>query len=209
MTKKLVDAIDDLLPQTQCGLCGYGACRPYADALVEKNEAINLCPPGGLRTLTALATLLQKDPQPMWEDMIQKSKPPSVALIREDACIGCTKCIQACPVDAIIGSAKQMHTVITDECTGCELCIAPCPVDCIDMVIVSERNENLQQQKSLLAQKRFQFRQRRLRLQQELQVIKHHAAKNNSNANDMISARRTAIKDAVNRVKQKKTLYES
>lgn len=107
---------------------------PYASAMADGNAEINLCPPGGVTGLKAIANLLDKDPTPFIAEMEQKSKPAMVAIIREAECIGCTKCIKACPVDAILGSGKLMHTVIQDECTGCELCIAPCPVDCIDMV---------------------------------------------------------------------------
>lgn len=133
--------IDALLPQTQCGLCGYKGCMPYAEALAAQETTIDLCPPGGVPGLLSIAELLQQDPAPFITEMEQKAKPPSVAVVREAECIGCTKCIQACPVDAILGGAKQMHTVISAECTGCELCIAPCPVDCIDMQVVTERNQ--------------------------------------------------------------------
>lgn len=128
----IVDQIDELLPQTQCGQCGHPGCRPYAEAIAN-GEAINKCPPGGQSTVDALADLLDVEaPTLDAEDAGEPVK--SVAYIREDECIGCTKCIQACPVDAILGAAKQMHTVITTECTGCDLCVEPCPVDCIDMV---------------------------------------------------------------------------
>jgi electron transport complex protein RnfB len=130
--------IDAVLPQTQCGLCSYKGCMPYAEALANHAAEINLCPPGGVEGLFAIAELVDKDPSPFITEMEQKTKPKRVAVIREAECIGCTKCIQACPVDAILGAAKQMHTVIADECTGCELCIAPCPVDCIDMVDIKE-----------------------------------------------------------------------
>ncbi|MBY5969808.1 MULTISPECIES: electron transport complex subunit RsxB [Halomonas] len=126
----LVQQIDALLPQTQCGQCGYPGCRPYAEA-VEQGEAINKCPPGGDTTITELAALLGRDPVPLDGEATSTTM---VAFIREDECIGCTKCIQACPVDAIIGASKLMHTVIADECTGCDLCVAPCPVDCIDLL---------------------------------------------------------------------------
>jgi electron transport complex protein RnfB len=129
--------IDAILPQTQCGLCTYKGCMPYAEALAKNAAEINLCPPGGVDGLFAIAELLNKNPVPFISDMEKKAKPPSVAIIREAECIGCTKCIQACPVDAILGTGKLMHTVIASECTGCELCIAPCPVDCIDMVELS------------------------------------------------------------------------
>lgn len=130
----IADQICDLLPQTQCGQCGYPGCRPYAEAIAD-GERINRCPPGGETTIHALANLLDVEPLPLDED-VGEEKPKMYALIREDECIGCTKCIQACPVDAIIGAAKKMHTVIIDECTGCDLCVDPCPVDCIDMVEV-------------------------------------------------------------------------
>lgn len=128
----LADQINTILPQTQCGQCGYPGCRPYAEAIAQ-GDSINKCPPGGQETIDALADLLDVEPEPLdAEHGIEKE--PLVAFIREDECIGCTKCIQACPVDAILGAAKQMHTVIADECTGCDLCVEPCPVDCIDMI---------------------------------------------------------------------------
>jgi electron transport complex protein RnfB len=132
----LAEQINGLLPQTQCGQCGYPGCRPYAEAIAD-GDAINKCPPGGEDTIQALADLLDVEPQPLdAEHGIEQDK--LVAYIREDECIGCTKCIQACPVDAILGAAKLMHTVIADECTGCDLCVEPCPVDCIDMIPRSE-----------------------------------------------------------------------
>lgn len=127
----VVEKIDSLLPQTQCGQCGYPGCRPYAEAIAQ-GTAINLCPPGGESTVVALADLLGREAIPL--DAPENSSLPTVAFIREAECIGCTKCIQACPVDAILGAAKQMHTVIASECTGCDLCVEPCPVDCIDML---------------------------------------------------------------------------
>jgi len=129
----LVDKIDALLPQTQCGQCTYAGCRPYAEAMAKGEADINQCPPGGETTINALADLLGRDPKPLNpENGIEK--PKRIAVIDEQVCIGCTLCIQACPVDAILGAAKLMHTVIEDECTGCDLCVPPCPVDCIDMV---------------------------------------------------------------------------
>jgi electron transport complex protein RnfB len=126
----LIQRIDALLPQTQCGKCGHPGCKPYAQGIVD-GEPINKCPPGGEETIAALADLLKV---PVLElDVSRGPAPPQVAFIREAECIGCTKCIQACPVDAIVGAAKLMHTVLIDECTGCDLCVAPCPVDCIEM----------------------------------------------------------------------------
>jgi len=127
----LIDKVDSLLPQTQCGQCGFPGCRPYAEALVNTETEINLCVPGGEDTITALAETLGREAVPLSEE--HASHVPSLAVIIEEYCIGCTKCIQACPVDAIVGTAKQMHTVIAEECTGCELCLPPCPVECIEM----------------------------------------------------------------------------
>lgn len=129
----LVEEIDAILPQTQCEECGYRGCMPYAKALVNDNEAIDLCIPGGTETLVAIGSLLEKDAKPFLNEMAAKTRAPSLAVINEDECIGCTKCIQVCPVDAIIGSNKKMHAILDIECTGCELCIEPCPVDCIEM----------------------------------------------------------------------------
>ena len=128
----IADQITDILPQTQCGQCGHPGCRPYAEAIAN-GEAINKCPPGGEATIQALADLLDLEVIPLDEEHGEENV-KSVAYIREDECIGCTKCIQACPVDAILGAAKLMHTVIVSECTGCDLCVEPCPVDCIDMI---------------------------------------------------------------------------
>ena len=133
-----VDTIENLLPQTQCGLCTYAGCRPYAEAIVHNQESINKCIPGGIKTMTALSELLEQDISPYIDEMRDKQTPARVAIIHEAECIGCTKCIQACPVDAIIGSAKQLHTILTTECTGCGLCVAPCPTDCIDVLDIAE-----------------------------------------------------------------------
>ena len=124
-----VARIDALLPQTQCGQCGYPGCRPYAEAIAA-GDALNKCPPGGPATIDRLANLLGRAPAAL--DGVEE--PRRVAFIREAECIGCTHCIQACPVDAIVGAARHTHTVLADECTGCDLCVEPCPVDCIDMV---------------------------------------------------------------------------
>jgi electron transport complex protein RnfB len=133
----VVERIEQLLPQTQCGQCGFAGCRPYAEAIAASEADINQCPPGGEPTIQALADLLDREPKPLNEEHGQH-KEKRVAVIDENTCIGCTLCIQACPVDAILGAAKQMHTVIARECTGCELCLPPCPVDCITMVPVKQ-----------------------------------------------------------------------
>lgn len=133
----LVEKIDAILPQTQCGQCGFPGCKPYATAIAKGEADINQCPPGGEEGVRKLSELLGVDPKPLNAEH-GVTKPKSVAVIDEQLCIGCTLCIQACPVDAILGAAKHMHTVIALECTGCELCIPPCPVDCIHMHAVEE-----------------------------------------------------------------------
>ncbi|VVO15981.1 electron transport complex subunit RsxB [Pseudomonas fluorescens] len=174
----LIQRIDALLPQTQCGKCGHPGCKPYAEGIAN-GEAINKCPPGGKETISALAELLKI---PVLElDAERGQAPAQIAFIREAECIGCTKCIQACPVDAIIGAAKLMHTVIIDECTGCDLCVAPCPVDCIEMhplpkacvlPIVGGLAFSLEEQRARTEKRnhaRQRFEQRNARLQREEQ----------------------------------------
>ena len=133
----LAEQIDALLPQTQCRQCGFAGCRPYAQAIATGQADINQCVPGGEAGIIALADLLGRDPKPLNPEH-GVEKPKMLAVIDEHACIGCTLCIQACPVDAILGASKQLHTVIAAECTGCELCVAPCPVDCINMVPLAQ-----------------------------------------------------------------------
>ncbi len=138
----VADEIDARLPQTQCAQCGYPGCRPYAEAIAEGRADINQCPPGGEATILALADLLDREPKPLNPDNGAEKPTPTVAWIDESACIGCTLCIQACPVDAILGAHKHMHTVIRQACTGCDLCVDPCPVDCIHMIPVPARPDN-------------------------------------------------------------------
>ena len=153
----LTEQINDCLPQTQCGKCGFNGCHPYAQAIAEGSADINQCPPGGDESILALAKLLDVPVKPLNSlHGIQKSQ--QVAFIIEPDCIGCVKCIAVCPVDAILGAAKLMHTVILTECTGCELCIAPCPVDCIVMQPVEKHNEMSKQERADRAKSRFQAR---------------------------------------------------
>ena len=194
----LIEAVDALLPQTQCGKCGQPGCRPYAEAIVD-GEAINRCPPGGEATVARLAELTGRAPLPLAEP----AQSPLVAWIREDECIGCTKCIQACPVDAILGAAKRMHTVIADECTGCELCVAPCPVDCIDLLphpaweaaeSDAEREAYLAR-RAELGRRRHRARERRLarearekRLERQKRLIQQRQRAGNSSGAGMPAA---------------------
>ena len=134
----LVEKINSILPQTQCGQCGFPGCRPYAEAISSGEAEINLCPPGGAEGVRKLADLLGREVKPLDAE----ERPKQLARIDEQLCIGCTLCIQACPVDAIVGAAKQMHTVVTALCTGCELCLKPCPVECIHMEVITESIDN-------------------------------------------------------------------
>lgn len=197
MRRVTPEQIDELLPQTQCGLCGYGGCLPYAEALVFENATINLCPPGGVKTLKAIGELLKEDPAPYLSEMEQKAKPKLLAVIREDECIGCTKCIQACPVDAILGSSKQMHAVVNSECTGCELCVSPCPVDCIDMVpVAANENAEAEKLKADYFRDRFQARQKRLEAEKEIKQV--------AKVDKAITVKKNYIQDAIARAKTKK-----
>jgi electron transport complex protein RnfB len=138
----VVDQIDALLPQTQCGQCTYAGCRPYADAIAKGEADINQCPPGGEATIIALSDLLGVEIKPLNAEHGETKSLPTIVRIDEEVCIGCTLCIQACPVDAILGAAKLMHTIIESECTGCDLCIPPCPVDCIHIFEVKPTVRN-------------------------------------------------------------------
>jgi electron transport complex protein RnfB len=159
----LLARIDAALPQTQCTRCGYPTCRAYAQALADNEADIDRCPPGGEDGVAALAGLLGRSPKPLNPDC-GVEQAPLVALIDEDVCIGCTKCIQACPVDAIVGAAKRMHTIIASECTGCELCLPPCPVDCIALVPIAPAPLARAQVLARAAHARERFEERNVRL---------------------------------------------
>jgi len=188
LNESLIKQIDAILPQTQCGQCGFSGCEPYARAIVEKRADINQCPPGDEEGIRHIARLLGVNAKPL-NTRHGIPKPRTVAVIDENLCIGCTFCIQACPVDAIVGAAKQMHTVLSDECTGCELCVAPCPMDCITLIpatlpcgspeaIAAEIKRKADQ-----ARIRYQSRQKRLALKKAKQY-------------------KTAANDSSNRVSQ-------
>ncbi len=159
--------IDNILPQTQCQECGYNGCKPYADALSQGEADIDLCPPGGTEVVVKLSELLKKNSEPYLEKARTNTRPPALARIREAECIGCTKCIQVCPVDAIVGSNKEMHTVFEADCTGCRLCVEPCPVDCIDII-------ELKTPQFDKIRAREQFNQRLARLEQQQQAKRDH-----------------------------------
>jgi electron transport complex protein RnfB len=178
MQSQLIKQIDAILPQTQCTRCGYPSCLDYATALAEGKAEINQCPPGGNQGIAQLAQLLGKEKLPL-NPAHGEIKPRQIAVIDEDACIGCTLCIKACPVDAILGSNKMMHTVIANECSGCDLCVPVCPVDCISMV--DDPNPTWDQERADLAKMRFENHQlrkkrdieaREARLNQQAQLLK-------------------------------------
>lgn len=160
----LADQVEDLLPQTQCTKCGYEGCRPYAEAIADGKAEINQCPPGGIEGVARLANLLGRPVIPI-NPVNGIERPRPVAFIDEALCIGCTLCIQACPVDAILGASKQMHTILPSLCTGCDLCVAPCPVDCISMLpVTGERTgwDAWTQEQADAARSRHDFRAMRL-----------------------------------------------
>jgi electron transport complex protein RnfB len=186
MTANLIDRIDALLPQTQCTKCGFSSCRPYAEAIAAGKADIDRCPPGGAAGIAELAALLGRTPKPL-NPIFGTEQPRATALIDESWCIGCTLCIQACPVDAIVGAPKRMHTVLLEHCTGCELCLPPCPVDCIQMVAVEELAfrgaripDTVPEQRAAQARARYQLHQ--TRVQRERQQEPRLAAKSNEDS---------------------------
>ena len=193
MLDDLTEKINSILPQTQCGKCDFSGCKPYANAIVEGKADINQCPPGGKTGILKIAHLLKVEYKPLNESH-GVSKPREIAIIEEDKCIGCTLCILACPVDAILGASKSMHTVISEECTGCELCIEPCPVDCIKMETPdSEDSESIKDKRSSIARSRYEFKQQR--------VLRE---KNDAKANRVTNAeKKQAIAAAMARLKMK------
>lgn len=202
------DAIDALLPQTQCGKCGYNGCRPYAEAIAAGEADINQCPPGGEAGIRALARLLGREPKPLDPAFGVERQAPTVVWIDESVCIGCTRCIQVCPVDAIVGASKLMHTIVTAECTGCDLCIPACPVDCMhvrelepgsvpdDLPARQRRRARYESRKARLARDAAELAERRRQKKEALARTRQQAAP--------VDQRKAYIAAALERVKQKK-----
>ena len=199
-TRDLVDRIDALLPQTQCTRCGFPACRAYAEAIAANTADINQCPPGGKAGIDLLAHLLGVAPKPLNpENGVEQAR--TVAVIDEELCIGCTKCIQACPVDAIVGASKLMHTVLADECTGCDLCLPPCPVDCIAMVPASADDKSVLE-RAAEYRDRYDARSARLRyeaMEREAELAAKKAA---------LGAGASAVQAAINRARARRSAIE-
>lgn len=206
--KPLAERIDAILPQTQCRLCGFPGCRPYAEAIASGAADINQCPPGGADGVRRIAVLLGIEPKPL-NTAHGEPKPRSLAIIDERLCIGCTLCIQACPVDAIIGAPKQMHTVLAAACTGCELCVAPCPVDCITMQPIAERVEDRERKRRRrekeaadASRKRYAFHLFRLEREKQEKVAKRAmaatpiAGENSASTDRKLAAVQAAIERA-------------
>jgi len=196
----LADQIEDLLPQTQCTKCGYSGCRPYAEAIADGTAEINQCPPGGIEGVARLAGLLGRKVIPI-NPVNGYERPRPVAFIDESLCIGCTLCIQACPVDAILGAAKQMHTILPSLCTGCDLCVAPCPVDCIVMYPVTDERtgwDAWSAEQAAAARERHDFRTfrlRRERAENEARLAAKAASKLSEGAQDALTPEQAAEKE--------------
>ena len=204
MTERaLAGKIDALLPQTQCTKCGYSGCLPYARAIAAGEADINQCPPGGAAGVRKLAALLGRDAKPL-NPANGTEQRRTVARIDEARCIGCTLCIQACPVDAIVGAAKRMHTVIAELCTGCDLCVPPCPVDCIDMLPLPEAQAPWTEAMADAARARFQFRNLRLEREQAERAERLARKAQEKLGQPMPDAKKAAILAAIERAKARK-----
>jgi electron transport complex protein RnfB len=204
MTERvLTGKIDALLPQTQCTKCGYGGCLPYARAIAAGEADINQCPPGGAAGVRKLAALLGRDAKPL-NPANGAEQRRTVAFIDEARCIGCTLCIQACPVDAIVGAVKRMHTVITELCTGCDLCVPPCPVDCIDMLPLPEAQAPWTEAMADAARARFQFRKLRLERDEAERARRLARKAQEKSGQPMPHAKKAVILAAIERAKARK-----
>ncbi|HSS64735.1 MAG TPA: RnfABCDGE type electron transport complex subunit B [Gammaproteobacteria bacterium] len=201
MNRLLVDQIDALLPQTQCTRCGYEDCRAYAQAVADGRCDINRCPPGGSGTIERLAVLLRRSPSPI-DPECGREESRRTAVVDEAWCIGCRLCIEACPVDAIVGAPKRMHTVIEAECTGCELCLPPCPVDCIRMLPARcgpRSADTWREERAPNARRRYEFRKRRLEYEARSQSRRRRLRKV-----PPLSERKAEIHAAIARVKARR-----
>jgi electron transport complex protein RnfB len=201
--KPLSAKIDALLPQTQCTKCGYPSCRRYAEAIAAGEADINQCPPGGEAGIRKLAALLGREPKPL-NPANGVERPRRVAIIDESRCIGCTLCIQACPVDAIVGAARLMHTVVTQLCSGCDLCLPPCPVDCIAMVAASGDDASWGLERANAARERFERRQARLERDKNERAARLAARALKAREDPGAEKRRAIIQAAIERARARR-----
>ncbi len=199
----LVRRIDALLPQTQCTKCGYPACRPYAEAIAAGEAEINQCPPGGDAAIRELAALLGRAVRPL-NPRNGIEQPRRVALIDEARCIGCTLCIQACPVDAIVGAPKLMHTVVTELCSGCDLCVLPCPVDCIAMVPATPADATWDRARADAARERFELRSARLERERRERAERLAARALKAKEDPDAEKKRAIIQAAIERARERR-----
>jgi electron transport complex protein RnfB len=199
----LAERIDALLPQTQCTKCGYPACRPYAEAIATGEAEINQCPPGGEAVIRALAALLGREARPL-NPRNGIEQPRRVALIDEARCIGCTLCIKACPVDAIVGAAKLMHTVVTELCSGCDLCVAPCPVDCIAMVPATGDDAVWDKARAHAARERFEWSRSRQERERSDRTERLEARALRARADPDAEKKRVIIQAAIERARARR-----
>jgi electron transport complex protein RnfB len=199
----LAGRIDALLPQTQCTKCGYPACRPYAQAIAAGEAEINQCPPGGEAVIRELAALLGREVRPL-NPRNGIEQPRRVALIDEARCIGCTLCIQACPVDAIVGAPKLMHTVVTELCSGCDLCLPPCPVDCIDMVPATGADATWDRSRADAARERFERRHARIEREQRERAERMAARALRAERDPGAEKKRAIIQAAIERARARR-----
>jgi electron transport complex protein RnfB len=202
--RALAEQIDALLPQTQCTKCGYSGCLPYARAIAAGEADINQCPPGGATGVRKLAALLRREAKPL-NPANGAEQRRTVAFIDEARCIGCTLCIQACPVDAIVGAAKRMHTVIAELCTGCDLCVPPCPVDCIAMLPLPEAQAPWTQAMADAARARFRFRSARLEREAAERALRLTRKAQEKSGQPMPEAKKAVILAAMERAKARTT----
>jgi electron transport complex protein RnfB len=204
MSEKIAAAIDAILPQTQCGMCDYPDCRSYANAIANGEKDIAHCAPGGERVLNLIAKITQQDPTPYIEFVKTRMRPKQFMQIKEEECIGCTKCIQACPIDAIIGGRKYMHTILTDICSGCELCIEPCPTDCITTVKLPDVTEDEFASHADVWRRLYENKTKRISKNPYRAKIKTEPTENINNRDAQIKQRQEEIKAAILRSQNKR-----
>ena len=204
MNKELAEKINSVLPQTQCGMCDYPDCKSYSEAIAAGETDIAHCSPGGERVLNLIADITKQDPKPYVEFVNERMRPKQIVSIKEKECVGCTKCIQACPIDAIVGGNKHMHTVLTDVCSGCELCIEPCPTDCIETIVLDNITEDQFAARADEWKQTYDRRNERLAERPYRARIKSEKTEAISNRDEQLKQRQDEILAAIKRSKQRR-----